>query len=114
MPKTDAEKREYTRGYNRGRNRAIAWAQKAIVIAKAYRDRLADSNTERRCSTCLRWTRGCKDCLWGRCSGDFERRVEPAMWAETPYGTPRRDDLELVTTEDFGCACWLPRGTRAR
>jgi hypothetical protein len=109
MTKTPAEKREYIRGYNRGRSRALGWAQAAIKIGKAYRARSTDERAERLCGTCSRWSRGCPKCVWGRCAADFERGIEPAMWPETPLSTPRRDDLEIITTEDFGCTCWLPK-----
>lgn len=107
MAKTPGEAREYQRGYNRGRSRAITWATTAISIAKGYRARLTDVHPDLRCVTCARWTRGCTACVWGFCRGDFERGAEPAMWADSlPGETSQR---QIITTENFGCVNWLPR-----
>lgn len=100
MSKTDGEKREYQRGYNRGRARSWNWIDKLAKIARGYRARLADHDTSRVCRTCQRWTRGCDTCIWGRCATDFNRPTEPAMWPDAGG--------DIITTEGFGCVNWLP------
>lgn len=112
MSRTPGEQREYTRGYNRGQARVLERARAALRIAKRYRERLTDTAHMRRCSDCDRWTRGCPTCVWGSCSGDFDRAAEPAMWADHLPG--ETVDHGIITTEDFGCVNWLPKPDRER
>lgn len=105
MAKTLSESREYSRGYQRGRNRVQDYASFAFRIAKLFRqeaarlrrDKLGKDNwNSRECQTCERWTRGGPTCKWGTCSADFLAEVgEPMMWAEAKSG--------IYTHEDFGC-----------
>jgi hypothetical protein len=105
MTKTDSEKREYRRGYNRAMSRHRDRIRSIMAIARGYRERCTDTETRRVCQNCLRWTRGCDSCVWGQCSGDFERPEEPSMWADTPIG--ENEQRAIITTEDFGCVNWL-------
>lgn len=105
MAQTDAEKRAYQRGYNAGRKRRLDWSFKLLAVARRIRDRLTDTNPDRSCQTCDRWTRGGATYQWGMCRADFEWDVEPRMWIDS-----RAPDLaEITTSEDFGCVSWLPR-----
>lgn len=107
MAKTLAERRDYARGYNRGRARGGEWAHRLIQLAKAYRDRAAiPADALRECQNCRRWTRGGPSCLWGVCKADFEWGAEPRMWIDTRSGDRER---QIITDETFGCVGWFPR-----
>lgn len=103
MSKTPGETRAYAKGYGRATSRYWTHVTRVLDIARGYRGRLKDFDTARRCDTCRRWTRGCDTCVWGHCSHNFERPLEPSMW-------PDPDHADIITTEDFGCVNWLPRG----
>lgn len=105
---TPEEKRQYTRGYNRGLARQQNRANRAIEIAKAYRARTGDRETERLCVNCDRWTRGGPNCVWGTCRADFEYGLEGRVWAEALVGD-RDVQRSVITSEDFGCVSWIPR-----
>lgn len=108
--KTEAEKREYARGYNRGRARVSGYAQRAFLLAKRFRGMMRaaesaalgrDNWRSRECQNCERWTRGGDgkpNYKWGTCRADFMPEVgEPQMWA----------DSEIDTHENFGCVSHL-------
>lgn len=108
MARTEDQKREYSRGYQRGRFRAHDFAAFAFRMAKLYREQAAalrlvmlgkDNWTARECQTCDRWTRGTPgNCKWGICSADFLAEVgEPMMWIDGDTGG------QFCTHEDFGC-----------
>lgn len=106
MTRTDAEKREYMRGYNRGRARYGEHAQRLLHIVQGYRSRLADADSARICQGCDRWTRGQPNCQWGICRADFEWSAEPRMW------TDPHDSISIVTQPNFGCVSWIPIASR--
>jgi len=98
--------RDYSRGYGRALRRCGNRVQKALDIARGYRDRVT-STQDQRCDTCVRWTRGGPRCLWGACRGDFEYSAgEPGMWADRFVG--EADQRRVITHENFGCVNWLP------
>lgn len=105
MARSETEKKEYSRGYQRGRARAYDYVAEAFRIARAFREQAAtqrrallggDNWTARECHSCERWTRGTPGCCkWGICSADFLAEVgEPKMWT---------DGGQIVTHENFGC-----------
>lgn len=113
MSQTEAERRAYARGYARGRARNSDWAMKLLDMLKAYRARLTDRISQRRCGACERWVRGGPGCKWGRCkmAGDTSAWIaEPGAW---PDDSQKRD-RDLITHEHFGCTNWLPRIRRER
>jgi len=107
MAQSEAEKRAYTRGYQRAVARRSAFAIRLVAIAKAYRLRLQDQDSKRVCMSCRRWKRGTKTTLWGECRADFDG-PEPRMWVDWPSSSARP---AIVTHENFGCVNWLPRTT---
>lgn len=101
-----AYRRAYGRRYNAIRKRAYEHARKIAKIAKGLRARLTDTDSEKVCSRCARWTRGGSSTVWGICRADFEWDVEPRMWA-APQDWKRGDiPLEIITEENFGCVNW--------
>lgn len=106
MAKSEMEKREYSRGYQRGRMRSRAFADFAFRIARAYRKQAIeqrrsflgkDNWTARECQTCERWNRGGLGAKWGECSAAFVAAAgEPFMWTDEPKS-------KILTHEDFGC-----------
>lgn len=116
MTATRGEKLAYARGYNRGRVRAYGWINKLAALARAYRDMRLTPGEPHRCDGCRRWTRGgglrgSEMCQWGVCSADFEWGVEPRMWIDALAGDRPR---EITTSQDFGCASWLPVSLKGR
>jgi hypothetical protein len=109
MTQTAGERRAYSRGYNRGRTRVWSVFQRVVEIAKGYRARLADVDTQRICATCRRWERGCETCHWGYCGLDFEFQVEPRMWPDRRDYQRLDNGVTIATSEQFGCPCWLPK-----
>lgn len=112
MARTVNDRREYQRGYRRGRARASEWIHKLIELAKLYRGQRVDQGVPNRCATCRRWARGgggsgAESCRWGICKADFEWSVEGRMWAGTRSGDR---EMHITTSEDFGCVSWLPKG----
>jgi hypothetical protein len=106
VARTESEKREYQRGYNRAISRHHSRVKRVLEIAKGYRDRSAFRSTAR-CGDCERWTRGGSNCLWGYCRADFEWSAgEGKMWAEP-------QEAKIVTHEHFGCINWIPNGAGA-
>ena len=116
MAATIGEKRAYTRGYGRGQARMLQYAQRALEIARAYRQRLTDVGPAHQCQHCRRWSRGGDGkvrVMWGQCGGsyggdlEFDRSgAEPGMWADTRVGEEARP---VITHDTFGCVNWLPK-----
>lgn len=105
MAKTEAEKREYQRGYLRAQSRSRDRVTAALKIARGYRDRLG-AEIERTCVGCARWSRGGDGCLWGICNADFRYEAgEHGMWSERFVG--EREQRPIVTQERFGCVNWI-------
>lgn len=108
--KTDAEKREYHRGYSRGRDRVSGYARRAFRIAERFREMMRateraalgrDNWRSRECQSCERWTRGGdgrSNYKWGTCRANFMPDVgEPWMGS----------DSQISTHEGFGCVSHL-------
>jgi hypothetical protein len=104
---TRDEQRAYQRGYNRQLARTRERVERVLRVARGYRERLTDIDRTRRCDNCVRWTRGCPTCVWGKCAAGFERFTEPSMWADSFTG--EKQQRAIITTEDFACVNWLPK-----
>ena len=107
-PKTDGERRQYSRGYNRGRKHVYDRITQVIKIAQGYRTRLTNPSTPN-CGHCSRWLRGDGNsnsaaCKWGSCGADFEYGMEGRMWVDGAWDSPKK----IITSEDFGCTAFLP------
>lgn len=112
MSRSRAEHLAYMRGYNGNRNRISVVHGRLIEIAKAYRALSRRPEDQRQCVGCARWTRGDQpdaspSWTWGRCSADFQWGCEARMWVDD------RTNPKIITSEDFGCVNWIPRGDKA-
>ena len=106
MTQTDAEKRAYLRGYNRGRDRAWRSWRKVIEIAAGWRRKAAEGYGGKRCDGCALWQRGSASTKWGFCSQDYNASPDLGwIWAEGPNCTR---DAHLISHENAFCSNWLP------
>lgn len=108
--KTEAEKREYQRGYNRGRARVAGYASRAFRIAERFRNMMRaaeraalgrDNWRSRECQNCERWTRGGDgkpNYKWGICRADFMSEVGESWMGAVS---------QISTHEGFGCVSHL-------
>lgn len=111
MAKTESEKREYSRGYNRALSRCHDRVERALRIARGYRAKAEQAiyrDSLPRCVSCERWKRGADGMLWGYCRADFEYTAgEQGMWADRFAG--ENNQRPIVTQEMFGCVNWISR-----
>lgn len=101
-PMTEAEKRVYQRGYNRGRTRASDMFHRMYKLAKEWRAKAIAGSCTGVCENCALWEKQSQTTRWGICGQIWETVIEGYAWAEiNPYVKDAK--ARLVTQSDFGC-----------
>ncbi len=105
MTQSDAERRAYMRGYNRGRKSVWSAYSKIIEISKAWRTKAAEGYFGgARCDTCANWKRS-GQAKWGKCSQDWESAPSlGTAWADSEDF----HETYLASHENFACVNWHP------
>jgi hypothetical protein len=110
VTQSDAEKRAYLRGYNRGVKRENNHVRKITDIAKGWRLKAQEGFGGKRCDTCAYWRRGeGQRILWGECGQDWESAGGGLGTAWPDWDSGRGASRILISHENFACINWQPK-----